>query len=67
MILLTNGQVLSPLLNLSDKKESVSMEKELKLFAVYLGGSAPKANIELHDVVFVTGFSLEETYSKLSV
>lgn len=34
----------------------------MKLFAVYLGGSAPRSNIELHDVVFVAGSSLEETY-----
>jgi hypothetical protein len=26
-----------------------------KLFAVYLGGRAPKCNTELHDVVFVAG------------
>ena len=36
-----------------------------KLFAVYLGGTAPKANIELHDVVFVTGYSIENTYDQL--
>lgn len=39
--------------------------KKLKLFAVYLGGRAPRSNIELHDVVFAVGFSLEETYPKL--
>ncbi len=39
--------------------------KESKLFAVYLGGTALKANIELHDVVFVVGSSLKETFSKL--
>jgi hypothetical protein len=32
---------------------------------VYLGGTAPKANIELHDVQFVVGKSIEETYPKL--
>lgn len=36
-----------------------------KLFAVYLGGRAPKANIELHDVVFVVGESIEQTYPQL--
>lgn len=41
------------------------MERQAKLFAVYLGGKAPKSNIELHDVVFVAGSSLEETYPKL--
>lgn len=41
------------------------MKTEQKLFAVYLGGRAPGANIELHDVVFVTGASLIETYPKL--
>jgi hypothetical protein len=36
-----------------------------KLFAVYLGGRAPKCNTELHDVVFVVGPSIEATYEKL--
>ncbi|HEV8051511.1 MAG TPA: DUF1543 domain-containing protein [Parachlamydiaceae bacterium] len=37
-----------------------------KLFAVYLGGRADKCNIELHDVVFVVGSSIEETYPLLA-
>lgn len=37
----------------------------IKLFAVLLGGRADGCNIELHDVVFVAGDSLEETYPKL--
>jgi hypothetical protein len=36
-----------------------------KLFAVYLGGRAPKCNTELHDVVFVVGTSIEATYQQL--
>ena len=32
---------------------------------VVLGGSAPKANIELHDIQFVTGQKIEDTYPKL--
>jgi|SRR5579871_4770861 len=40
-------------------------DKTLHLFAVYLGGRAPKCNIELHDVVFVVGPSIEDTYSQL--
>lgn len=36
-----------------------------KLFMVYLGGTAPKANIELHDVQFVAGESIEDTYDAL--
>jgi len=36
-----------------------------KLFAVYLGGRAPKCNTELHDVVFVVGGSIESTYERL--
>jgi hypothetical protein len=36
-----------------------------KLFAVYLGGRAPKCNTELHDVVFVVGDSIEATYEQL--
>lgn len=37
----------------------------MKLFAVLLGGRANGCNIELHDVVFVTGNTLEEAYPKL--
>ena len=36
-----------------------------KLFLVYLGGRAPRANIELHDVQFVAGDSIEETFEQL--
>jgi Domain of Unknown Function (DUF1543) len=36
-----------------------------KLFAVYLGGRAPKCNTELHDVVFAVGPSIEATYEQL--
>jgi hypothetical protein len=36
-----------------------------KLFAVFLGGRAPKCNTELHDVVFVVGESIEATYESL--
>src|SRR5580704_9862432 len=36
-----------------------------KLFAVYLGGRAPRCNTELHDVVFVVGESIETTYDQL--
>lgn len=41
-------------------------ESRKKLFAVYLGGRADRCNIELHDVVFVVGSSIEETYSLLA-
>lgn len=37
----------------------------MKLYAVYLGGKHARSNIELHDVVFVVGASLEKTYPKL--
>ncbi len=37
----------------------------LKLFAVLLGGRATGCHIELHDVVFIVGNSLEETYPRL--
>jgi hypothetical protein len=37
-----------------------------KLFAVYLGGRADGCNIELHDVVFVVGSNIEETYPLLA-
>ena len=36
-----------------------------KLFAVYLGGRAPRCNTELHDVVFVVGESIETSYERL--
>ncbi len=36
-----------------------------KLFAVYLGGRAPRCNTELHDVVFVAGESVETLYERL--
>jgi len=36
-----------------------------KLFAVYLGGRAPRCNTELHDVVFVAGDSVESCYTRL--
>ncbi|HEX3601383.1 MAG TPA: DUF1543 domain-containing protein [Lacipirellulaceae bacterium] len=38
---------------------------QLKLFAVYLGGRAPRCNTELHDVVFTVGASIEDTYHRL--
>jgi hypothetical protein len=38
---------------------------QLKLFAVYLGGRAPRCNTELHDVVFTVGTSIENTYHRL--
>jgi len=41
------------------------MESINKLFAVYLGGKADRCNIELHDVVFVAGSSIEATYPLL--
>jgi len=36
-------------------------EIDNKLFLVYVGGTAPGANIELHDIRFVVGQSMEET------
>jgi hypothetical protein len=36
-----------------------------KLFAVYLGGRAERCNTELHDMVFVTGPSVEAAYGQL--
>ena len=36
-----------------------------KLFAVYLGGRAPRCNTELHDVVFIAGESVETSYENL--
>lgn len=36
-----------------------------KLFMVYLGGRTPKCHIELHDMRFVAGNSIEDTYPTL--
>jgi hypothetical protein len=38
---------------------------DMKLFAVYLGGRAPRCNTELHDVVFVIGSSIERCYERI--
>jgi hypothetical protein len=35
------------------------------LFAVYLGGRAPKGKTELHDIAFAIGESIEDTYEQL--
>jgi len=37
----------------------------MKLFAIYIGGEHPGANIEVHDVRFVIADSIEETFSTL--
>jgi hypothetical protein len=37
----------------------------MKLFAIYIGGEHPRANIEIHDVRFVVATSIEETYDQL--
>lgn len=37
----------------------------MKLFAVFVGGHHPRANIELHDLRFVTGDTLEDTIPQL--
>ncbi len=37
----------------------------MKLFMVYLGGTAPGANIEVHDIRFVVGNSMPDTYEQL--
>ena len=36
----------------------------LNLYAVMLGGRAPRCNTELHDVVFVVGETIEATYEQ---
>ena len=40
-------------------------EKEIFLFLVDLGGTAKKANVELHDVRWVIGSKIEDTYEVL--
>lgn len=37
----------------------------MKLFAVFVGGNHARANIELHDLRFVTGETLEDTVPQL--
>lgn len=37
----------------------------MQLFMVYLGGTAPNANIELHDIRFVVGETIEDCYPAL--
>ena len=41
------------------------MKNNKYLFLVFIGGSAPKANIELHDVRWVVGSKIEDTYDNL--
>ena len=36
-----------------------------KLFAVYVGGRAPRANIELHDMIFTAGKRIEDCYGQV--
>jgi hypothetical protein len=44
---------------------SESNQSRNKLFAVYLGGRAPRCNTELHDVIFITGESIETSYEQI--
>lgn len=37
----------------------------MKLFAIYIGGEHPKANIEVHDIRFVAADSFAETHDQL--
>ena len=37
----------------------------LKLFAIYVGGEHPRANIEVHDMRFVAASSIEQTHDEL--
>lgn len=37
----------------------------MKLFAIYIGGEHPGANIEVHDIRFVAAESVESTYATL--
>lgn len=37
----------------------------MKLFAIYIGGEHPKANIEVHDMRFVVAPTIEATYDEL--
>ena len=37
----------------------------LKLFAIYIGGEHPQANIEVHDMRFIAAPSIEDTHDEL--
>jgi hypothetical protein len=37
----------------------------VKLFAIYIGGEHPRANVEVHDVRFIVAASLRDTYDRL--
>jgi hypothetical protein len=37
----------------------------MKLFAIYIGGEHPAANIEIHDMRFIVAPTIEETYPEL--
>ena len=37
----------------------------MKLFAIYIGGEHPRANIEVHDMRFVAAPAIEATYASL--
>jgi hypothetical protein len=37
----------------------------VKLFAVYVGGEHPDANVEVHDMRFVVAASIEDSYAEL--
>ena len=41
------------------------MNNEKYLFLVVLGGKSPKSNIEIHDVRWVIGAKIEETFKDL--
>ena len=43
------------------------MKKNKYLFLVVIGGKAPKANIELHDVRWVVGSKIEDTFDSLRI
>ena len=43
------------------------MKKKKYLFLVVIGGKAPKANIELHDVRWVVGSKIEDTFDSLRI
>lgn len=61
----TNQQSVSASADIRGFREIEDYDMRKKLFAVYLGGRAPKCNTELHDVVFVVGESIEDTYDQL--
>jgi uncharacterized NAD(P)/FAD-binding protein YdhS len=59
------GEKLAAAIERENDEPASPDELRAKLFAVYIGGDHPDANIELHDVRFVVGETIADTYPEL--